>query len=140
MADERHHGEAGHEHGRAETRACELIAGLRGEHMALLPLKLRHAQVPRIFLRIHPAARKHAHALLHKRRRNVVLRRERVAAGCRHLRAAVPQNGCEVCGFRLEMYRHCYFKPLKRALAFEPEAQALEHRHIRAHPVNFPSA
>ena len=72
-----------------------------------------------------------------KRRRHVVLGGERVAPGGKHLSSADCESLGKVCGFRLHVDRHGYAKSLEGALLREAFADGIEHRHIRACPIDF---
>ena len=85
---------------------------------------------------VNAVTRIYLESVLRKRRRDIILSRERVAAGYPYLGAARLERESKVCGFSLEMNRHCYLLARKRLFSRKLLVYNIKHGHIAAHPVD----
>ena len=87
---------------------------------------------------IHRAAvdRVDVHAARDERRRDVVLRGERVRARDMHLRAAHLEHAAEICCFGLQMHRQRDLQAVEGALLGKLFADIAQDGHVRLHPAD----
>ena len=95
------------------------------------------AQVGFVIRIVDAVAGMYGNPVCYERRGNVILRGQGIASGDMYLGAAVPQDGCQICGFCLQMDGHGYFQS-REGFTFQIiGANRVQNRHVRAHPVDF---
>ena len=89
-----------------------------------------------VFFLRGPMPRKDIDPSLHKRRCNVVLGRQHVAARRIYFRSARFQYAGQVTGLGLQMDGYSHFQPLKRLCLLKITANAPQHRHMLLYPAD----